>query len=192
MKIMAILFGAMLLGVSFVAGPVSADRTVCVHSDKDDLFRDDNVSVEIEDGTLIFTHDNDDETVEITEEYELIVNGRSVHLDAEQRRLVREYYDSFESLIEEAKEIGLQGAKIGVQGAKLGLVAVVGVLKLLSPDYDESDLEADLEIKGEKIERVAAKLEKRANRLEHRAKKLERQHERLREEIEELDELGWF
>jgi len=191
MKMLLPIFLALSLAISFAPLPVSARGDVCIGTDDGDLFRDDNVSVDIDDGSLVFTHD-DDETVEITEGHDLIVNGDRVRLSPRQQRLVEEYYVSFRAVINEAKAIGLEGAKIGAQGAVLGVAAVVGVLRLLSPDYDENDLEADLEHKGEKIERISAKIEKRADKLERKAKKLEHRHERLRDGVEELDELGWF
>jgi len=41
------------------------------------------------------------------------VNGQAVRLDADERRLVKKYYESFECIMEEAKEIGIEGAKLG-------------------------------------------------------------------------------
>jgi len=192
MRILTIICAAALAAVMFAPASIAAHRIVCGGDDEENLFRDNDVEVNFDDGSLVFTHEDDDETVEITDEYELIVNGRAVRLDADEQRLVRKYYESFEHIMEEAKEIGIEGAKLGVQGAKLGIAAAVGSLKLLSPDYDGDDLEKELDHKGEKIERVAAKLEKRAKKLERRAKTLECLHDQLRSDIDELDELGWF
>ena len=192
MRILTIICAAALAAVMFAPASISAHRVICAGDSEDNLFRDNDVEVNFDDGSLVFTHEDDDETVEITDEYELIVNGQAVRLDADERRLVRKYYESFEHIMEEAKEIGIEGAKLGVQGAKLGIAAAVGSLKLLSPNYDEEDFEDELDHKSEKIERVAAKLEERAAKLERRAKTLERLHDQLRSNIDELDELGWF
>lgn len=192
MRIFTIICAAAVAAVMLAPASIAAHRAACGGHDEYNLFRDSNVEIDLDDESIVFTHEDDDETVEITDEYELIVNGEAVHLDAEQRRLVRKYYESFRHVIEEAKEIGIEGAKLGVQGAKLGIAAAVGSLKLLSPDYDGDDLEKELDHKGEKIERVAAKLEKRAKKLERRAKTLECLHDQLRSDIDELDELGWF
>jgi hypothetical protein len=192
MKLLTIICVAALSAMLLVPASCSARGAVCEKDGRDNFCRDDGVDLSFDDGSIVFTHEDDDETVEITDEYELIVNGGEVRLDADERRLVRKYYESFEHIIEEAKEIGIEGAKIGVQGAKLGVAATIGALRLLSPYYDRDDLEDELDNKSEKIERVAAKLEKRANKLERRAKALEGLHDQLRSEIDELDELGWF
>jgi hypothetical protein len=157
------------------------------------LFRDDNVNVDFDDGSIVFTHENDDdETVEITEKYDLIVNGKAVRLTGGQQRLVEEYYESFSGIVEEAKQIGVEGAKIGVKGAKLGISAVLGVLMLAADDRDSEDLKIELDRKGERIERMAQHLEKRAKKLEAEAEDLEDLHDTLRDKIDELDSLGWF
>lgn len=191
MKMLFPVFLALSLAVSFTPVLASGRGDICIESDEGDLFRDDNVSMDFDDGSFIFTHE-DDEKVEITKKYDLIVNGDRVRLSARQQRLVEEYYVTFQAVIDEAKEMGLAGAKIGVQGAKLGLTAVLGVLKLLSPEYDQEDLDADLEVHEEKMEHIAAKLEKRGDKLERKVEKLQHKHERLRDGIEKLDELGWF
>ena len=192
MKALIILCAALLVAFACPPAQVSAHRHVCTSGDDGhNLCRDDDVELNIRDGSIIFTSE-DNETVEITDEYELIVNSKAVSLNDSQRRLVEKYYDSFQYIIEEAKEIGLQGAKIGVHAATLGMTAAIGVLRLLSPDYDSEDLDRDLNRKSEKIERVAEKLEKRAEKIERQANKLEDLHASLRDEIDELDDLGWF
>jgi hypothetical protein len=120
------------------------------------------------------------------------VNGTSVRLARDKRKLVEDYYQTFDGIMEEAKQIGLEGARIGVKGAKLGLSAVIGALLLIADDRDAEDLEIELDRKGEKIERMAERLEKRAKKLEARAERLEKLHDKLRREIDDLDDLGWF
>lgn len=161
-------------------------------SDDDDLFRGDNISSDLDDGKLLFTHQDDDETVEMTAEGDLAVNGRAVRLGASERGLVKDYYATFDGIVEDAKEIGLAAAKIGAKGATLGLRALLGTLMLVSPDYDKDDLEEALDDEGDKLDRSAAKLEKRGKRLERKANKLEKIHGQLRDRVPELDELGWF
>jgi hypothetical protein len=193
MKILFSLCAIVAALAMMMPAPVSAHRHTCHFEDGgDSLFRDGGVQIDLDDGSLIFTHEDDDETVEITDTYELIVNGRPVRLNRDQQRLVKEYRDSFEYIVEEAKEIGIEGARVGVQGAKLGVAAALGVLKLLSPDYDSDDLDRDLDRKGRKVDRLASRLEKRADRLERKVDRFEDLHDRLRNEIDELDELGWF
>jgi hypothetical protein len=188
-----VVFFVLALTAALVPPAASAHRNIHFHHDcdNDHLFRGDDVDVDFEEGSIIFTHD-DDETVEITEKGVLSVNGRPVRLTGGQRRLVEDYYATFDGIVEEAKQIGIEGARIGVHGAKLGLTAVLGALLLISDDRDADDLEIELDRKGEKIERMAERLEKRAKKLEARAERLEDQHDRLRREIDELDDLGWF
>ena len=194
MKPFAILCVLMIAAAAFMPTGASAHKGITIQHDcqNDNLFRGDNVDVDIDDGSIIFTHEKDDETVEITEDGGLIVNGNPVSLARDQRELVEEYYETFDGVMDEAKQIGLEGAKIGVKGAKLGLSAVVGALMLIADDRDAEDLEIELERKGDKIERMADRLEKRAKKLETRAERLEGMHDDLRSEIHELDDLGWF
>jgi|GEM_PF-2823455 len=181
-----------LLAATLLA-PASHAAHVRFHCDAGDgLFRDDDVSVEIEKGSIIFSHDDGDETVEITEDAELIVNGSRVRLSGGERELVEQYYATFNDIMDEAKSIGIQGAKLGGKGAAIGIKAALGAFMLLASDCDREDFEESLEEDGEKLERAAKKLEKRANRLEKRVESLERLHGKLRHEVDELDELGWF
>ncbi len=190
MKTLAVI--PMVLFAAAICAPLSSSAEVQVRCNEDRLFRGDDVSVEFEDGSIIFTDKESDETVEITERAELFVNDRAVTLSPSERELVRDYYATFNGIVEDAKSVGIEGAKLGVKGAGLGLKAAIGVLRLLSPDYDSDDLEEDLERKEEKLERAASRLEKRAERLEKHAGRLERLHEDLRDKVNELNELDWF
>ena len=194
MKPFVILCVLMIAATAFMPTGASAHKGITIRHDcqNNNLFRGDNVDVDIDDGSIVFTHEKDDETVEITEDGGLVVNGSPVRLARDQRELVEEYYETFDGVMDEAKQIGLEGARIGVKGAKLGISAVVGALLLISDDRDSEDLEIELERKGDKIERMAERLEKRAKKLEARAERLEKQHDKLRNEIDELDDLGWF
>jgi hypothetical protein len=191
MKASAVILAAVFAAATFVPAGLPAEARVRC-GDDNGLFRGDDVSVELEDGSFVFTDEETEETVEINARAELIVNGRTVKLSRAQRALVEDYYETLDAIIEDAKSIGLQGAKVGVKGAAIGLKAAVGVLRLLSPDYDGDDLEEDLREDEEKLERSASKLERRAERLEKLADKLERLHADLRDNVHELNELGWF
>ena len=194
MKAFVVLCVLALAAVTFIPLDASAHKGIHIRHDcdSDNLFRGDDVDVDFKDGSIVFTNEDNDETVEITEEGELIVNGTSVRLARDKRKLVEDYYQTFDGIMEEAKQIGLEGARIGVKGAKLGLSAVIGALLLIADDRDAEDLEIELDRKGEKIERMAERLEKRAKKLEARAERLEKLHDKLRREIDDLDDLGWF
>jgi hypothetical protein len=192
MRTLIVLCGFVFAAVFSVAAPVSAHKIVC-HKDCDhSMFRGEDVEVDFDEGSIVFTDQKSDETVEITDEYALLVNGRPVHLGRDERKLVEDYYDTFQSVIETGKALGVEGAHVGVQGLKLGLDAALGVLKLLDEDYDQKDLQAELDHKGGKIEHEAARLERKAHKLERKAERLQDLHEDLRDRVDELDDLGWF
>jgi hypothetical protein len=194
MKPFAILCVLTLAVATFMPSSASAHGSVHIKQDCDNnnLFRDDDVDLDIDDGSIVFTHEDDDETVEITEDGGLVVNGNPVRLARDQRKLVEDYYETFDGILDEAKHIGLEGAKIGVKGAAFGLSAVVGALLSISNGRDSDNVEAELDRKGERIERMAERLERRAERLEARAERLRGMQENLRSEINELGGLGWF
>jgi hypothetical protein len=178
--------------VAGLAAPVSAQKTVCNSSGDHGFFRGENVNVDLDGGSIVFTYQDNGETVEITEQYALLVNGRSVPLGRRDRELVKEYHDLFDTIVEGGKAIGLEGARIGAQGAKIGVAAAIGALRLLANDYDSDDLKTDLDHRGQKMERAAEKLERQARRLERNAERLRNLHEDLRNRIDELDDLEWF
>ena len=152
-----------------------------------------DVEVDFENGTIVLTCKYDDsEFIEITEDHDLFVNGRQIRFDRSQRRLVEEYYNRFNGVIEYAKEIGLEGAKIGIAGTKVGLKALVGVMKVLFSDYESDELEEDMEEESEDLEEMAADLEEKAEDLERLADSLEELHDELRDEIPEIGKLRWF
>lgn len=152
-----------------------------------------DVDVSITEGSIILAwkYDNS-EFVEITDDYNLYVNGNKVKLNRDQKELVAEYYDLLESIIEYAKEIGLESARIGVAGAKIGLKALVGAMKALLTEYESDKLEEDLEDEGKQLEEMARDLEDKAEDLEHLAEALEKTHKSLHKEIPQLRELKWF
>ncbi|UCF04703.1 MAG: DUF2884 family protein [bacterium] len=152
----------------------------------------DDVDIDIDDGTLVFTDEDSEESVEITEDYELYINDDRIELNEEQQELVEKFYDRFISIIDYAKEIGLEGVKIGASGAKLGLKAMVGVVKMLLTRYDRDDLEWELEREAEKIEAKAKKLERKADKIEDMVDELEDIHFDMKASIPELDRLEWF
>jgi len=189
MKTIVIVFLAALLAFSSVnaAGPdcqaYSQKHSHCWFNNDTDF--------EIDDGVLIISHHNHN-IVEITENGNLFINGRSIEVDKEQEELLGEYYDNLMEITEYAKEIGLDGARLGAGGAKIGVLAVANLFKLMSPYYDTDDLEEELEREAELLEEKAELLEEKAEELEDLADELEKKHEQLKKHISELDELDWF
>lgn len=178
---------ALVLPMIFTAGAESHRR--CKYDD-DRTFNAKNL--DFEDGTLVIEHEDADWTVEITEEYNLYINGHRVKIDRQQKKLLRRYYRDCEDIEELAGEIAKEGAMIGLAGAKLGVSAVACAVKLFLEDYDCDDMEDEIEIKSDDLEKMARKLEKKVDKIEDKAGNLERTHKKLRRSITELGDLEDF
>ena len=152
----------------------------------------DGISIRLRHGSVIIypEHRRRWDDVEITEDYELYVNGEPIRLNRRQKEMVEDYYEYVHRIRREAYRIGWKGAKVGAEGAKIGVKAVAGLFRLLSSDYDTDDLERDMEREAQKIEKKAERLEDEA--IEDLADELEELHEKMGREIGELRELGWF
>lgn len=130
--------------------------------------------------------------VEITRHYELFINNSQVETDEHQDVLIREYYDVGMEVFEEVKEIGWEGARIGLSGVGIGVKAIVGVARMLLPDYSSEDFENDMEQAGEDIELRAEALEERGEWIDEQLDTLESVHNQLLEAMPELQNLDWF
>ena len=154
----------------------------------------DHISIDMKHGAVVIEHreGQDRSEVEITEEYELFIDGDLITTDQEQEKLLKEYHTLVVDIHDYAKEIGWEGARIGVDGAKIGLQAGLGVLKMLFTSYDDDDLDRDLDRATAKIEARAEALEDKAEIIEDMADDLEDLTIDLSEAIPELAELEWF
>ena len=154
----------------------------------------DRISIDMKHGAVVIKHREGRERskVEITEGYELFVDGELVATDQEQEKLLKEYHTLVVDIHDYAKEIGWEGARIGVDGAKIGLLAGLGVLKMLFTGYDADDLDRDLDRATAKIEKRAEALEDKAEIIEDMAGDLEDLTFDLSAAIPELSELEWF
>lgn len=132
------------------------------------------------------------ETVEITPDLELYVDGERVETGKQERKLLRAYYDQADEIVGVAEALGREGAKLGARGAAVGVRAVARVLRLLDKDYDAEDLEADIEAETESIEIDAEKIERAGEELEEQIGDLRGIGDRLQERVPELEELDWF
>jgi hypothetical protein len=144
------------------------------------------------DDVVIRTEDLAAGKVIITEDFDLIVNRDTLELNEDQQALVFEYYQLVDESIESAKNIGWEGAKVGVSGAAIGVKAVVGVFRMILPNYGPDDLERDMEAEAARIEAKADILEKKAEIIDEKLDELESIHETLKQEIPELKNLDWF
>lgn len=151
-----------------------------------------HIDIDMDDGTLILKpRENDDVVVEITHDYRLYVDGDRIYLNDKQERIVKRYYDLFGELLESAKRVGIEGAKIGLRGAAIGLEALAGLCKLIDDDYDQEDLERELEIEADKLKIKAEELKYQAEELKEVAEELEDIHDEFVEEIPQVRALGY-
>jgi hypothetical protein len=179
----------LLLSVSFAADGKWSDCKAHIH---DAGFMED-VTINFDDDALLISwQEEPDETVEITGDYELYVNGKHIRTNKHQKELLRIYYDDMARLVQEAERIGIQGAALGVKGAEMGVIAATKALKVIFTDYDSDEMEEELEREAEKLERKAKKLESRADKLEEMVEELEDTHRELKDNIEDLRNLDWF
>jgi len=186
-KNLSLIVLALALSMIFTAG-ADAHR-VCRH---DDDWTFNHKSIGFEYGTLVIEHEHEDWIVEITEDYKLYVNGERVKTSRKQKKLLRSYYRDYEDIEELAEDIAKEGMRIGLVGAELGVSAVVCMAKLLLEDYDSDDMEDEIRIKTENLEKMAHKLDKTADKIEDMADDLEKKHNKLRRSITELGDLEDF
>ena len=185
-------FVVLLVTLTLCAGSVFADspdvKTYKMRTSKSHLLN--NCEIDIDDGSLIVEkRGRRGVRMEITADYELIVDNKLIETTDEQQKFVKETYDGSMKLLERAKEIGLEGASIGIEGAKLGMKAVGGVFKMMFTAYDHEDLEDDMEHAADKLEKRADKLERRADKLEIIVEDLEFAFDQLIDLTPELEPL---
>lgn len=159
-----------------------------------DLCRE-NVTLKLEDRALILTCDegrHEGETVVITQDGQLYIDGERIRLSRKQEREVQDYWDRCETILESAKDIGMEGARIGLKGAAVGVKAVAGLFKCAFSDFTTDDLERELERETRHLEREAEPLERQADAIEEKVDELKRRHKDLRNAIRELKRLEWF
>lgn len=152
-----------------------------------------HIRIEIENDIIVLSCEDDDNLwVEITPGSELYVNGELVKLNSSQRQLVGKYYENFMDFIEQAKELGIEGAHIGLEGVKIGLIAVNGLIKIAVSDFDSEKLEEELEEATDDLEDESEELKELADELKNAAEDFKQLHFALKKEIKELNELTWF
>jgi hypothetical protein len=187
---------AMVLTLSLAAAPATRAQASDHHRIspfKPQITYRDHIAIAVDhDDVMVYDKNDDDEQVEITGDNRLYVRDKLVRTDAGQQALTRDYHDRVIRIQREVRKIAADGARIGVDGAKIGLKAVVGVFKLILPDYSTEDLDRDMDRESEKIDAKAKRLEAKAAVVDSSVTELERLHYRMKMEIPELNELEWF
>jgi hypothetical protein len=185
--ILALTFSPALLNASDVESYAHNDRQSRSHGTSGCIWSSGNVDFNIKHGSIIMTkHGRHDGELEITKNYELYLDGDLIETSPEQKKLVKEYYDTSMDLVDEAKELGIEGAKIGLAGAGIGLKAFGGIFKAIFTDYEFEDLEEELDEQSEKLEERASELEERAGVVEDLANDLEGTFHDMVRDIPEL------
>ncbi|MCP4633472.1 MAG: YggN family protein [candidate division Zixibacteria bacterium] len=147
----------------------------------------DGADLDIVDGTIIMKfRDGNHSEIEITEKYELYIDGEIVEISRDQEKIVKKYYVTLHEVLEGATLIGIEGAEIGIAGANIGIKAVTNIWKFLLPGYDTEDFEEALEEEAEALEEQAEKLEVKAEKLEQKAEDAGEAFEEMVENIPEL------
>ena len=190
MKKLIILLAIAVLAVTTNGGAHETEDFKLHFHHSHDYFDGDNRDFDFRDGSVIITYD-DENVVEIDEHYRLYINHDRIKTDIEQDELLEKYHKTAVILIEQAKDIGMEGKAIGIRGAKIGIKAIAKVIKLLSPYYDAEDLETEMEAETRGIEKQAEKLEKIAEKIEKNAEKLEKTYSRLVDITPELEDVVW-
>ena len=156
------------------------------------IFSNDDFTLEIDDGSVFMKQEGrrgQFDEVEITETYDLIINGREIELGPKERELTREFHTLAYEIIDRAMDIGIDGAKLGIDGVKIAFTALAGVIKMIGPNYDEDDLEREVEAKAELLEEKAELLEERAEVIEDIAEDMENIFYDMEDAIPELADL---
>jgi hypothetical protein len=155
------------------------------------IYNSDEINIDIDHESVIITNDEEDGEIEITDDYELYVDGKLIKTDKRQRQLLVEYHTLVMDIKDYAVDIGKEGARIGIEGARIGLQAVGGVVKMIFTDYDEDDLDDDLDRATERLEARAELLEDRADKIEDMAEDLDDMYYDLEKEIPAIADLHW-
>ncbi len=152
-----------------------------------------HMDVNIDGSELIFRcHQDSTETVIITEEYQLIVNGKDIELKPGEQKLVMDVYNETFTIIQEALRIARKGVKLGLKGARVGLSAAFEALVAAIMGEDEENIEARVEAKTNALEREAQHLEAEGDALEERAEALEKLITKLFDTVAPLPSLSCF
>lgn len=89
-------------------------------------------------------------TAELTPEGDLLIDGRKIALNAEQRRLALDYRQAISDVAERGARIGLQGAEVGMDAAKAAIAGVVS--------GNTAEIEAEIRDSTDRIKAEALKL----------------------------------
>ncbi len=131
-------------------------------------------------------------SAEVTPVGGLTINGDTVPLDRDERRLVQDFYGGYVRIEEEAAVLGAEGAKLGVAGAALAARALARAVRLSRDDYDEEDLEREMEAEAARMEMKGTDLEKRGEAIVSLVDDLRGTVTEMRGRIPELGALEWF
>lgn len=120
-------------------------------SSLDESTYDINAHIEMDDGDIVFERDGA-EAARMTSDYRLLVDGDEVELDPAGRAALVGYLITFEHLIDEAKAIGLEGARLGTRAAAGAVRAIFASADARARFEDDIEAQAAaLETRGEAL-----------------------------------------
>lgn len=157
------------------------------------LVYNDNIKVYLRNGSVyILDGDFDENQVRITRDNRLYVDDVYVSTDSSGQRLTHTYHELVIQIMRDTKKIGIEGAKMGLRGAGIGAKAVVGVMRMLLPNYDSKDFERDMDAAAAKLEDRAKVLEQKGALIDDKIECLKETHLRMKKRIPALKDLEWF
>lgn len=106
---------------------------------------------EIRTGNITVSHDHGEKKAEITPKGDLLLDGKPVAVNAQQRALLLEYR-------EQVAKVAESGMQIGVQGAGLAAKAMGEAFKGIFSGKTEQEIEKSVEAEATKIKAAAAQL----------------------------------
>jgi len=101
---------------------------------------------------------------EITPQGDLLIDGKAVDVDEQQRKLLLEHRANLVAVAQAGIAVGAQGAALGMQGAALGMKAAAGALKSAISGNGE-EFEKRMEAEGQRIEAEGRRIEAEAERM---------------------------
>ncbi|MEZ5360460.1 MAG: hypothetical protein R3F48_16730 [Candidatus Zixiibacteriota bacterium] len=184
------------------------------YSDVHCIYHRDHMCVDMDDGSLfIFNLDSDDE-VEITETYELLLNGDPIEISEKQKALLKEFTaqtlrldsltDDMDTRTEGIVDIERAVKYRAAQHAYIATRSLPSIVYLdddmredLVEDIEEllEDIEEDREestLDAEELEELIDNLTKNAREVEREAKLLEDKFVDILDAIPELDDIDWY
>ncbi len=151
-------------------------------------FNLENYELNFRQQTLVLTPHFKGPVIKIDQNFCLFIDDQPVELTRQEQQLVKLYYQQAQTLINEAKKLGLESGKFAI--CEVAPFTAKVVLSLVFQLLGDETAKKSLKGAQTAIEEKAEQLEKQGARLEKIAKKLEKLHYRLFTEVKVLNRMG--